>query len=101
MADTKPPVATPEELATHRKAVESEWGTYVALVPIAYNGVPAYNAGDPVPVSNVEKHGYLDQGLVAKVASKAGQETVHALHENISAPPAEQVPTVTLGVPVQ
>ncbi len=37
---------------------------YVAVVPIVHNGVRAYNVGYPVPVSNVEKYGYLEQGLV-------------------------------------
>jgi hypothetical protein len=31
-----------------------EWNTYVAVVPIDYYGVRAYNAGDPVPVSAVD-----------------------------------------------
>lgn len=47
-----------------------EYGTYVASYPILVNGVRAYNPGDAVPVSNVEQHGYLDQGLV-RLASEA------------------------------
>jgi len=45
----------------------AEYGIYVAVVPIVHNGVRAYNVGHPVPVSNVEKYGYLEQGLVRAV----------------------------------
>jgi hypothetical protein len=37
---------------------EIEWGTYVAWEDIYHNGVPAYLAGQPVPISNVERWGY-------------------------------------------
>jgi len=39
-------------------AQAEEYGTYVANRPIDVNGTRAYNTGDPVPVSNVKKHGY-------------------------------------------
>lgn len=45
-----------------------EYGTYVATQTIYYNGVRAYNVGYPVPVSNVEKYGYLEQGLVRELS---------------------------------
>jgi len=45
-----------------------EYGTYVATQTIYYNGVGAYNVGYPVPVSNVEKYGYLEQGLVRELS---------------------------------
>lgn len=44
---------------------------YVAVVPIVHNGVRAYNVGYPVPVSNVEKYGYLEQGLVRAIGEPA------------------------------
>lgn len=66
---------TAQELAA---AQETEWGTYVATADIDHLGVRAYNAGSPVPVSNVKRHDYEAQGLVAKVRSKAGQEAAVA-----------------------
>lgn len=69
MAETKDPkiaetLSEPvaEDLAKQAK----EYGTYVAVEPIDVDGARAYNAGDPVPVSNVERHGYLKAGLVEK-----------------------------------
>jgi hypothetical protein len=58
----------PNDWETHRQNQIVEYGTYVASSPIDVGGVRAYNVGDPVPISNVEEHGYLDQGLVEKVA---------------------------------
>lgn len=53
-----------------RLAQIAEYGTYVAVAPIDVSGgIRAYNVGDPVPISNVVEHGYLEQGLVEKVAS--------------------------------
>jgi len=49
----------------------AEYGIYVAAQTIYYNGARAYNAGDPVPVSNVEQHGYLERGLVRRVDEPA------------------------------
>lgn len=56
------------------EAVRKEYGAYVALQPIDHDGVRAYNTGDPVPVSNVELHGYLEAGKVAKVGTKKAVE---------------------------
>lgn len=61
-----------------RAAQVKEYGTYVAVQPINYGVVRVYNVGDPVPVSNVERHGYLEQGLVAKVTTKAAAQAVGA-----------------------
>jgi hypothetical protein len=95
------PTATAEEVANLRAAQESEYGTYVALVPISFNGSPAYLAGDPVPVTNVERHGYLEQGLVAKINSKEGGALISALHQaNAPTEVVDQGPPVSLGVQV-
>lgn len=51
----------------------TEWGTYVAIAPIYVDGVLARQVGEPVPASNVERHGYLEQGLVAKSTTKAAK----------------------------
>jgi len=56
-----------------RKAQQDEYGTFVALEPIDHGGARAYNPGDPVPASNVEAHGYLDAGVVARRSTKAAQ----------------------------
>ena len=52
-------------------AQAAEYATYVALEPILVDGARAYNPGDPVPVSNVEKHDYLQMGVVRKVDDPA------------------------------
>lgn len=54
-----------------RKELEAEYGTFVAIVAIDVDGARAYNPGDPVPVSNVEKHKYDTDGLVARRTTKA------------------------------
>jgi hypothetical protein len=45
-----------------------EYGTYVATEDIYAGAALAYAAGQPVPVSNVEQHGYGELGLVRRVA---------------------------------
>jgi hypothetical protein len=58
---------TLEQVETER---QREYGQYVAVGPINHNGVRAYNKGDPVPASNVAKHGYLDDGLVIRTGDE-------------------------------
>jgi hypothetical protein len=104
--DSAPEVvfATQEEKAAFVEEQVKEYGTYVAVAPITFNGVPAYNVGDPVPISNVEKHGYEKDGLVARIDSKAGQDMVRAIHEsNQQAANQEQTVAqpVSLGVQLQ
>lgn len=55
--------AVAETVASQAK----EYGTFVATQPIDAGGVRAYNEGDPVPVSNVERHGYERLGWVKRV----------------------------------
>ena len=87
--------ATPEEVKSFREKQAEEWGQFVAVQPITVNGVLAYLAGDPVPASNVERHKYLEQGLVAKAESKAAQDIVSAINTAASDPGV-----VDLGEPV-
>ena len=61
--------ATVEEL---RAAQAKEYGQWVALGPIALDGVRAFNTGDPVPASHVDG-GIVARKLVAKPSTKAGQ----------------------------
>ncbi len=70
------PVPKPVEELTAEEleaAQRKEYGQYVAVQTISHHGVRAYNVGDPVPASNVAKHGYDDDGLVAKTSTKAGK----------------------------
>lgn len=53
-------MSEPTTVAELKAAQEAEYGTYVAAHPIFINGVRAFNAGDPVPVSHVK------DGVVAK-----------------------------------
>lgn len=62
--------ATADEL---RAQQEREYGTYVALGPIYVKGARAFNKGDAVPVSHVER-GVVGSDEVAKVTTKAGRE---------------------------
>lgn len=52
------------------KAQKAEWGTYVATEPIDIGGARAFNAGDPVPASHVER-GVVSSESVAKTNTKA------------------------------
>ena len=57
-------------------AQAAEYATYVATEPILVDGVRAYSPGDPVPVSNVEKHGYVQLGVVRKATDPAPEPAV-------------------------
>lgn len=96
-------VATPDEVKAFRAEAGAEWGQYVAVSPISFNGARAFNAGDPVPASNVKAHKYDEQGLVAKVSSKAAQDVVAGILSAAvpSAGNIELPPPVSLGVPVK
>ena len=59
---------TPEEYDAARVA---EYGKYVANQTIMFNEARAYNEGDAVPVSNVERYHYLESGLVRLVDEPA------------------------------
>jgi hypothetical protein len=97
---TPTPVASPEDVEQLRSAQAAEYGTWVATASISVNGTPAYNAGDPVPVSNVQKFKYDEQGLVSKITTKAGQDVIVAIAGAGSATGAPVEP-VSLNVPVK
>jgi hypothetical protein len=74
---TKARAAAPEHNAQRvftaddrRAEVEHEYSQYVAVVPISFSGVPAFNIGDPVPASHVER-GIVRAEEVAKRDTKA------------------------------
>lgn len=62
----------PTEALAHRDAQAKEYGTYIAKEPIDINGARAFNVGDPVPVSHVERDDApVRQDQVAKTTTKA------------------------------
>lgn len=65
---------TPEtdpDVIARRQATRKEYGQFVAAQHIYVGTALAYREGDPVPVSNVELHGYEAAGLVTRVADAA------------------------------
>jgi len=79
-------------MATAKKAYEkraeeelAEYSTFVATADISFNGVPAYRAGHPVPVSNVEKFRYDEQGLVRRVRGEERSQAQAAHFTNSDA----------------
>lgn len=93
------PTASPEDVAKLAAEQEKEYGTYVAVQPISFNGVPAYNVGESVPVSNVQKYKYDEQGVVAKITSKSAQDVVAAIQSHSTN--VDGAPSVSLGVSVK
>lgn len=94
------PVATPEEVKSFRQQQVEEWGTWVAVQQITFNGALAYNPGDPVPASNVSRHGYDSKGLVARVGSAPAREVVQAALSSAAVVADDLGDPVTLGVPI-
>lgn len=71
------------------KAEAAEYSTFRAKVPIWHEGFIAYQPGHPVPVSNVERYHYDEQGLVERVT---GDERVQA-QQAVPATSATQEPS--------
>jgi hypothetical protein len=69
----KEPAMADSPTSDYRKEQEAEYGEFVALTQILYDGALAYNPGDPVPKTNVDAHGYLEQGVVARRTTKAAK----------------------------
>ena len=69
-----PEPKTAEQL---REEQEKEYGQYVAAQPIFIAGARAFNEGDPVPASHVER-GVVAADSVKKTSTKAGQAIVAA-----------------------
>lgn len=55
-----------------RREQEAEYGQFVALVAIDIRGARAFNPGDPVPASHVER-GVVSADDVAKASTKAAK----------------------------
>lgn len=67
-------VSGPATAEEQRRAIETEYGQYVATQAITHDGALAYNVGDAVPAANVEQWGYLDLGLVAQREGASPQD---------------------------
>lgn len=79
-----------KSLKAYEKRAEeelAEYSTFVATSDIKFNGAPAYRAGQPVPVSNVEKYRYDEQGLVKRVR---GEERAQAQQAHVTNSDAEK-----------
>jgi hypothetical protein len=61
----------PEGVRDLRAEKLEEYGQFVATQQIHVGTALAYDEGHPVPVSNVQRFGYEDQGVVKRVASPA------------------------------
>lgn len=57
----------------YRQSLVDEYSQYVAVAPIDIDGARAFNVGDPVPVSHVER-GVVSADRVKKTSTKAGRE---------------------------
>lgn len=67
------PDQTPDE--EYRAAQVAEYSVYVANKPINVGNARAFNVGDPVPVSHVER-GVVSEDDVVKQSTKAGKTAV-------------------------
>lgn len=67
---TNPTPVTAEEYGA---AIAGEYSTYVATTAIDIDGGRAFNPGDRVPASHLER-GKVREDQVAKVTTKAGRE---------------------------
>ncbi len=71
---TAPAFSDPAEAAAfarYRQAQAEEYGTWVAAQDIWEGTALAYRTGNPVPRSNVERHGYDQRGLVVRQGTVA------------------------------
>lgn len=91
MADaptTTPPAAPdpPAEMPDweqRRAAQAKEYGTWIASQQIWVGNALAYDVGHPVPISNVQRHGYDTDELVVKTSSKEGKAILAALGQGV------------------
>lgn len=58
------PIDLDRETAEYAAAQQREYGKWEAAEVITVGSAPAYNVGDPVPISNVERLGYAERGQV-------------------------------------
>jgi hypothetical protein len=65
---------SPEQVRA--EAEIAEYSTYRAVLPIVFDGALVHVPGHAVPASNVERHGWLEQGLVEKITGDEKQVAV-------------------------
>jgi hypothetical protein len=65
-------VSEPTTADDLRQQLAADYGTYVAVVPIDINGARAFNVGDAVPASHVERQ-VVASHQVARNTTKAGR----------------------------
>ena len=70
-------MTAPESAEDLRDAQAKEYGQFVAAETIYINGARAFNIGDPVPVSHVDR-GVVNAEQVQKTSTEADQ----AIDEN-------------------
>jgi hypothetical protein len=80
---------SPEQLRA--EAEIAEYSTYRAILPIVHDGALVHVPGHAVPASNVERHGWFEQGLVEKIKGEEKQVAVDKalLAKATSAPASE------------
>ena len=95
MSDTSP-------TADYRKEQADEYGEFVALEQIYWNGALAYNPGDPVPKSNVELRsvpsraaGRFTRALAPSVCVKSPPRSLSAVAYGANAGTASSVKNET------
>lgn len=76
MAKPSSPDPGPADVADFEKAQEAEYTEYVATEPINVDGVRAFNVGDPVPKSHVDR-GVVSDEQVARRNTKAGETALN------------------------
>lgn len=62
----------PDPVEEYRAKQDAEWSQYVANKPISIGGGRAFNTGDPVPASHVDR-GIVRAEDVEKTSTKAGK----------------------------
>lgn len=70
-----PTALTPDE--EYQQLQAAEYGQFVANKPINIGGARAFNVGDPVPASHVER-GVVSEDDVEKQSTKAGKAAAAA-----------------------
>lgn len=63
----------PAEANEHLRAVAKEYGEWTAIAPIYLGSALAFATGTQVPIQHVEKFKLDEQGLVARVNTKAAK----------------------------
>jgi hypothetical protein len=64
-------INTDQTAEDHRKAVEAEYGQWVATEQIHIDGALAFDVGHPVPVGHVKKFGLDKSGAVESTSKKS------------------------------